>query len=608
MNYFEINMECIEQHRGNLYEKLQESALFHAKDKPEHIQSTAAMDGDLFLTFKKGQKNYRINSSYSPKHEAQKWAEQYVFNNMNTIITMFGLGTGAFVREIINKKGKDDILFVYEPSLEIFLHVLNSYNITDIIRDKRLVLAIEEVNDFEFHNLLLNTVNITNITSQLRLTHPYYDDIFPESCIKYWNELKDNFYHVRTNINTEIIFGERFMINSLYNTRFIRESNCLLELKEDLQTDLPAIIVAAGPSLKGNMEELKRAKGKAYIFVVDRILDYVLDEGLEPDFIVTVDPIKPIEYFTRRTDLKIPLLCELVANWEVLDRHIGRKIIYSCSSYFAKMYEYLDKRPPLLSTGASVATTAFAACVQLGFKRIVLVGQDLAYDGEMTHAGGIAEKIERVRDVMVEGIDGKQIRSRYDWYEFLTWFKDMITILPEIQVIDAKEKGAKIQGSTVMPLKEVIDTFCLKDFRSLEALDRKESTFSETEMLKVKRYFTDSFDELNTMKRKAIEAIEICKNQIRGYKRNLDETDTSVKNYKKLSKINKYIDERSIYNLLEPFITAASAQQISELYQFSEDVKTDKISTYEKSIDIFQAIIDSTEFVKPLFDKALGTI
>ena len=35
-----------------------------------------------------------------------------------------------------------------------------------------------------------------------------------------------------------------------------------------------------------------------------------------------------------------------------------------------------------------MATAAFSVCVALQFKRVILVGQDLAYEGNITHAGG----------------------------------------------------------------------------------------------------------------------------------------------------------------------------------------------------------------------------
>lgn len=608
MNYYEKNMECLKQCRFKLYEMLQASEQYIQINKLDWIQSEPAKNAELFLTFQKDGKQCRLVSSYNPQQEAKKWVEQYTFNNINAVITLFGFGTGTFAREIIKNRGKDDVLFIYEPSPELFIHVLNNYDITDIIKERNFVLTIEGMNEFEFHNLLQNAINITNITSQIRCSHPDYDQIFPESGIKYWQEIKDNFIHAKLNINTEMYFGIRYITNALFNTRFLKESNRLLDFQSDFIMDIPAIIVAAGPSLKKNIEELKRAKGKAYIFVVDRILDYVLEEGLEPDFIVTIDPIKPIEYFTKRTDLTIPLLCELVSNWEVLDRHKGKKIIFSCVPFFQKMYHKTDKKPPMLTTGASVATAAFAACVQLGFKNLVLVGQDLAYDGEFTHAGGVAEKIERTRDIMVEGVDGSQVRSRSDWYEFLIWFKDMITLYPGIHVIDTKDKGAKIQGATNMSLKEVIDTYCTGETKLEVVLANKKSTFDEFDMVKIKQYFSDSLDELNKLKKKAKEAIELCESQIRIFKVNHEGTPTSEKNFHKISKITKFISEQSLYLLLETFITSSSAQQISELYQFTDDEKTNRIVTYEKSISIFQAIIDGTEFVKPLFDEMMEYI
>jgi len=608
MNYYEKNMESMEQYRKDLFLKLQDTNQYFAINELDRIQSIAARDGDKYLTIQKESKEYRLNSSYSPKHEAEKWVGQYSFNNMNTVITMFGVGTGTFVREIMKKRGTGDLVFLYEPCPKLFFYTLNHYDISDIIKDNKLILTVEGINEFEFHNLLQNAVNITNIITQLRCIHPYYDTIFPESCIKFWKELKDNLVLAKTNINTGIVFGQRFIKNSLFNTRYIRNSSRLMDLKEYFQTDVPAIVIAAGPSLQKNMEQLKRAKGKAYLFVVDRILDYVLDEGLEPDFIVTIDPIKPIEYFTKRTNIKIPLLCELVANWEVLDCHKGRKIVFGCNPYFTKMYECLDKTSPQLMTGASVATAAFAACVQLGFKRIVLVGQDLAYDGEITHAGGIAEKISNPGDVMVEGIGDEQVRTRRDWYAFLNWFKDMITIYKDVEVIDAKDKGAKIQGAIVMPLKEVVDNYCTREIPINAAMEQNVPTFDESEMIKVKRFFLDCNEELHIIKRKAKEAIKICENQIREYQRNQNNEYTFDQNFKKLSKINKYIFDQPVYFLLDDFVTVASAQQISQLYQFSDDIHKNKTSTYEKSISIFQAIIDAAEFVKPLLEKALEEI
>lgn len=606
MKYYEWNLECLKKHRQNLYQAILNWKGDSETNQIDKVYTLTAKNKELSLVVQKNSKEYRLNSSYHPSHEAEKWAEQFSFNSINLIITMFGLGSGIFAEEIMKRRGHNDILFIYEPSMDIFVYVLHHYDISTILKDPKIVLIIEGVNEFEFHTSLQKTVNITNITSQIRCTHPYYDLMFQESCISYWKEIKDNYYHAKININTEIVFGERFIKNSLFNTRYLCKSSTIFEFEKYLDKDIPAIIVAAGPSLKDNIEDLKRAKGKAYIFVVDRSLDYVLNEGLEPDFIVTIDPVKPIEYFTKREDISIPLLCDMVSNWEVLNHHKGKKIFLCCNQYYKNMYDYIGKKAEIFSLGVSVATAGFSTCVKLGFKRIILVGQDLAYDGEQTHAGGVEEKFDNMNDVFVEGVDGKQVRSRQDWYEFITWYKDMLTIYSGIDVIDAKDKGAKIQGTTVMDLKSAVNKYCNREINNLDYIRTKESYFNDLELKKLNEFFMMSLDEIAILKKKSKEAINLCDSQIREYKKSVEDNQVINKNFKRLSKINQYISEQPVYNLLEFYITAATVQQISSIYQYTDDINIDKINTYEKSKHIYCAIVDAINFVEPLLEDAIN--
>lgn len=606
MNYFESNMAVIKQYQDGLYEKVIKIAQNYKEASSVTVMSDQALNGEKFLLVQKGNVLYRLNSSYSPANEAEKWVKQYSFTKYNAVISMFGLGSGVFARELIKNKGENDALIIYEPSIDIFLHVLQNYDISDILAHEKTFLCVEEINEYDFHKALRMFVNITNIKSQIKCTHPFYQDLFPEKAIYYWSEIKDNYIHELLNINTERVFGKRFIINSLYNSRYIKDSIRLNDLKEVINPEIPAIIVAAGPSVMYNLEELKKAKKRAYIFVVDRILDYILDSGIEPDFIATVDPIKPIEYFTKRTDVTAPLLCELVANWEVLDRHKGKKIIYNCKPFFQHMYSSQNKEAPVISIGGSVATAAFSACVNMGFKRIVLVGQDLAYDGDLTHAGGIAENSVK-QDIFVEGINGEKVRSRHDWYEFLNWFKDTIKSNPDIEVIDTKTKGAKIEGTKLMSLKDVLDIYGV-DRHDSKLIDDNFRTFTDEEMDSIRKFFRDAYEELNTLKKKAKEAIQICEDQIGYYMNNMTDSNFSESNFSKLSKINEYIENQPVYYLIDTFITSETVQQITDMYSFTDDEIRNKIDTLEKSLAIFKAIVDGADFAREIFENNMEYI
>lgn len=608
MSYFESNMSVMEKNRYGLYEKINKYMQEHKENSSITVKSEPALNGEKYILVEKDNVLHRLNSSYNPKNEAEKWVKQYSFTNYGIVISLLGLGSGLFARELINNKGKNDVLIIYEPSIDIFIHVMQNYDIADIIGNSTIVLSIDGINEFDFRQALRLFINITNIKTQIKCVHPGYDELFPEKAIFFWKEIEESYVREQLNINTERYFGKRYITNGLHNARYLKDSNRLTDLREDINTDVPAIIVAAGPSVKDNLDGLRRAKGRAYIFVVDRILDYILDNGIEPDFIVTIDPIKPVEYFTKRTDLTAPLLCEMSSNWEVLNRHKGKKIIYSCNPYFQIMYLSQGKKPPLLSTGASVATAAFAACVVLGFKKIVLVGQDLAYDGDLTHAGGITEKVSEEDDIYVDGIGGGKVRSRRDWYQFLNWFRDTIILNPDIEVIDTKERGAKIEGTLQMPLNEVIDKFGVENAVNNRIFKDKMGTFNEEEMEGIRKFFRNSYEELHNMKRKAQEAVQICEEQIRFYKNNPGDNLMTEKNLKKLSKINEYIEKQPLYHLLDSFITSESANQISEMYTFTNDEVRNKIETYEKSLAIFKALIEGADFAKKVFDENMEYI
>lgn len=605
MSYYEQNIESIKQYKSSFYDKIMKIDLAECGNQLSQVFSQSAINGEPILILQREDTQYRLNSSYNPTHEAVIWAEQFGLNNLNNVIMMYGLGNGCLAKELESRLNEQDILFIYEPSQQIFAHVLEEYSISELSSKNNVILCIEGINDYDFHVFLQRAVNITNLLTLNLCAHPHYTELFPESHIKFYKEIKDVMVHTKININTEIKFGKRLIINSFKNIKYIKNSYLLIDFLRDINTDIPAIIVAAGPSVEANIEELKRAKGRSYIFVVDRALDYVLDNGLEPDFIVTVDPIKPVEYFTRRNDVTIPLLCEPASNWEILEHHKGKKIIYNCSEYFKQLYKAVGINSPFLITGASVATAAFTVCVGLGFNKIVLVGQDLAYSGDATHAGGIKESIYEKNEIVVEGMDGKSVRSRYDWYEFLIWFQDAIKLCPNIQVIDTKSKGAKIKGSIPMSMKEVIDKYCTID-NDLEAIIKKaDTTFHEPELIRIKKFLAENRDEFYSLKKKAKEAIELCDIQLREYHKDHENTGLTDKNYRKLTKINKTINETVTYPLISPFMTSLTADDLTKIYQFSEDEKTNRIRTYELSKNIYKAVIEGAEFVMPILDIAL---
>lgn len=606
MDYYSLNIRLIEEYHTFLYKDLKlENELNHVKKLDDiYTLETKNQEQALFIKYKS--KEIRLNSMYNPTYEASRWIKQYNFKNINKVIIMFGLGNGVFAKAVLNEMRQGDHLLIYEPSYEIFKYAIEHYELKDILANKQVSLGVENINLFEFHKNLLAFLDITNMNTSIICVHPHMDLIFKEELVNFWKEVKQAFIHTRTNINTIIRFGEKEIINTITNLKHLKDSSTIWELKEHLPANATAIIVSAGPSVANQIDDLKKAKGKAIIFAVDRVLDYLLDSGVVPDFVVTVDPMKETKYFTCRDNVKVPLLCFSESNCEILDKHKGKKIISNCGEFLVRAYTKVDKMPPITLLSPSVATVTFSNCLDLGFKRIVLVGQDLAYSDTYTHVGGVEEKNQYQNEVYVEGINGKQIRSRTDWKSFIIWFQDMITIYPDVNVIDAKLSGAKIAGATNMSLSEVVNS--LDDYIwNDDMINKLDRTFNDEEFQLFKDYLAESKEIMDNISKKALDGTIVSKKLIKTFVNNNWNENNKILQME-LREINNYIVEQPIYFLMDSLIKGKTADQLVTIKRFSGDFQRDELVTYEKSLKVYQAIMDAIDFIRPLFEETIQDI
>jgi len=605
MNYYEKNRESIKVNKPSFYKQIFEEKTIERVEESDNIKTTQSKDGENILQIVWEGKDYRLNSAYRPNIEAEKWAEQYDFLNMNMVITMFGFGNGIFVKAIEDKLKKEDFLLIYEPSRDVFFHVMEKYDLTSIFASNNIHLYIEDINDHEFGNSLKAIIGIANYKNQIHCFHPQYDSIFVESYKEFLKHIQEGYTFVGTNITTQKYFSKLFIENNLKNLEFLKESTTFHYIKNIIPNHAPAILVAAGPSVEENIPYLKKAKGKAIIFAVDRILDYLLENEIEPDFVITVDPEKTIEHFSTKENITIPLICYGESNHDILKHHKGKKILCSKSLFLEEIFRLTNNPIPSLLPSGSVALIGFSACVDLGFKKIILVGQDLAYDGDKSHGGNTVENNLIQKDVLVEGINGDMIRSRTDWQLFITRYRDLIQIAKDVEVIDAKLRGAKIKGTTNMLLEDAIEKYCV------EKLDWESKKVNETQCFNEQSwkiaydYLTNGQSELNMIYSKTNNALELSKKILELYRKKTDEQYKINKYNKKLQNINSFVGKIPFYDLINMNITPTIANEISHIYQFSDDYKKDEIKVIEAARMLYRTTLETIEYVRPLLDEAI---
>ena len=480
--------------------------------------------------------------------EAKQWADEIGYDGRDRAICLFGRGDGICEKELRSRLSSGSILLVYEPEK------------SDLIG---------------FRDELQTRIDFYRQESLMICAHPLYRDIFRHEYAQFLHLINENRTRVMVNKNTMARFKENASRNVITNLPMLKNANLIDELKRILPIDVPVIIVAAGPSLDKNIEELKRAKGHCLIFAVDTAMKYLLAHDIMPDLGITIEPIKPMANYEDPRCFEVPHVFDCESNPEIVSKNSARKFIYNCRDYVKRLLLALGKNVPNdIASGGSVATAAFAICYQLGMRRIIMIGQDLAYQGEATHAGGVESKgiNNNIGYELIEGIDGSKVRTRSDWLAYLRWFENAIALMKDMgkdmEVIDATEGGALIHGSKVMTLAEAIDEYCVLEYDFEKQLAKLPCLLNPREYDKLLKLVGKSTIELESVEAAAREAARLCEDELEKLRNEAEkpssgEIDKEVMN--ELTRARITCEKALLYPLINNYAVTGIAEEISRI-------------------------------------------
>ncbi|HHV71411.1 MAG TPA: motility associated factor glycosyltransferase family protein, partial [Clostridia bacterium] len=149
----------------------------------------------------------------------------------------------------------------------------------------------------------------------------------------------------------------------------------------------------------------------------------------------------------------------------------------------------------------------------------------------------------------VEGINGEQLPTSTAFKNFLTWYElEIAADSGEREYIDATEGGARIKGTTIMPLREVIEKYCIQPVPHLSQIvpegefdaEKYRRAYEELEKL------NQVFDNIRAEANRQILRLDKLENKIVKNKGNLSPTDLE-KIYKVLNKAKK-LEDLILYN------------------------------------------------------------
>src|SRR3990167_4417846 len=127
---------------------------------------------------------------------------------------------------------------------------------------------------------------------------------------------------------------ERWKGNIVLNREFFSKGNPSIP-------GMATFVVAAGPSLEKNVEELKAVSGRGTILVLDAALRFVLSRGVKPEFCIMIDGSAEIAKMVEGCDTEgITLVCTPSSSAECVEAWRGPLYFVNMPASPQKRYNF----------------------------------------------------------------------------------------------------------------------------------------------------------------------------------------------------------------------------------------------------------------------------
>jgi hypothetical protein len=440
--------------------------------RQQPIEVVPAKNGIMNLSVERDGQTYYVHSKYDPQNEAEKFIAQFELQPSHHVF-FYGLGLGYHIRAMQEKLGETPFS-IYEPNPAILYHFLCTYSLRDYAF-KNLRHIYLGASEGEMVQQLAHFVEQVK-DPVLIVSLPSYGVMMKQDTERFEEQFRKKIVDKRSALHTNVGYEKLWIVNSGNNFKTVSETPSVLRQKKQFFQGKPALLVSAGPSLDGEIDNVKRIKeaGLAYIFAVGSANKALINHGIYPDAVMAYDPtahnhIVYDEIITQGID-SIPLIFGSSGSYNTVRMYPGPKLHMITGqdpiSEFLFGKEQLQKNNEIISDAPSIAVLTLELLAKLDCSHIILVGQNFGFLNNQYYADGIRYEGQsselKDRDqagiIEVEGVEGELVLTIDAHLRAKSQMEGLLTLVPRhIEVINTTAGGAKIEGTKFMRLTEVME-------------------------------------------------------------------------------------------------------------------------------------------------------
>ncbi|EOH9924190.1 6-hydroxymethylpterin diphosphokinase MptE-like protein [Campylobacter jejuni] len=384
-------------------------------------------------------------------------------------ICIYGIGNALLIKNLA-KHYKH--LFVFESEIELFILALSTIDLSEELCSGKIYLVDIEEERVDIQLLIL--FDMKDMFEYLSLYEMFVNNVYYKKFYEdIWHKADElcekNIKVVIRNLGSNSDLSFECYSHLLQNIPSMLESipfqRILSERKNKFEN---AIVVSAGPSLAKQLPLLKACQDKAVIFCADGALSMLEKEGIVPDYVTNLDFTDLAMKFFQNKENKTSLNVLSCATHPSLVHFLDNKSVVLRDDPLYQRFNLNDFG--YIDTGTHVSHFSYTLALALGFKNIIMIGQDLAFDEEgNSHSKGFdfGEKFsgeENIDKLKVPAYAGKgEVLTHITWNDYRIKLEYLFACNEQkAKFYNATEGGARINFTEELSFKECCEKLLTK--------------------------------------------------------------------------------------------------------------------------------------------------
>jgi len=412
--------------------------------------------------------------------EAYRWAKTLDLDQTEVFV-VFGVGLGyeyVVLKDWLQESSERQLIFL-EDDLALLHRFLETDQAYDLLQNRQAHLYYLENSQEGVE--VLQGISWACISKSMKLSA---QTLYQKKRAATFQEIQDRLSYEMSDIHAvvdEYLNHGISYFRNFWRNLFLLDGSFSAGALFKAFHNIPAIVVAAGPSLQKELPLLHSLQDRALIIAGGSSVNILNEAGIFPHFASAIDP-NPLQYMRLRQNLAFttPFFYRSRLLHEAACAITGPRLYlrggdgYNISDYFEKKAKIRGK---ILGGGHSIANFNIEIAHALGCSPIILVGYDLAFGKDRSrYAPGVEEShpasLSRgVADDVVcyKDCNNNPILTSWKWVLEGQWIEEFIAKHGKKRFINATGGGLGIRGIRQMSLQSAVDTYLTKsyDLRSL---------------------------------------------------------------------------------------------------------------------------------------------